>query len=95
MSNNPIHRANVFVTMWRPSFVFGLPRDYLFISAFITLVTWPIHQNFIFCLVLYLPMWILGYIKGKSDPEFLSVHLVKIFKLKKTKGTFNGNEYLP
>lgn len=101
---NSTDRMIVYGTLWKPVFVFGLPRDYLLTISIISTAIWPItrlfakKQSLFVAFIVFFLFWIIGRFKSKRDPEFFTVWLVKLFRIKKTNFTLNkfkGNMYFP
>jgi type IV secretory pathway VirB3-like protein len=79
--------------MWTPPSVWGVPREYLAVISFCSLIIWPITENILLCPLLFIPLWVFGYFRSKEDPEFMAVRIIKYGKIK-VQGK-EGNEYYP
>lgn len=82
---------------------FRLPRDYAIFLLVACVSAWPILHIFfgngIFGMlgaaVLFGLGWLFGFFRGRRDPEFFSVWIIRIFKIQLTgERGFNGNRYI-
>lgn len=74
--------------------VIGVPRDYLmFLLFFSALTTVFIHPFFSAGLAVI--GWLVGQILVKNDQYFMTIWIVKKFRIGVTRGGNDGNEYLP
>lgn len=90
MAENSKDRRNVYESMWRPIKVFGLPRDYFYVIGVVIPLLWGMTQSFLISFGVFSAMYVYGYFKSQKDPEFMLVHLVRLFKLKGKTHKFNG-----
>jgi len=80
--------------MWTPATIRGVPRDYGLVLLLLVGVAIPVLKVLLtipFALLLYA----FGAVMGRRDPEFLTIVIVHVFRIKKTLGEFKGNEYTP
>lgn len=90
MSDSSMDRRNVYEPMWRPVKTAGLPRDYFYILAIMTPLVWFIGQRLIPAALFFVFMYSFGYFKSEKDPEFMLVHLVRVFRIKRRVNKFKG-----
>lgn len=74
--------------------VMGVPRDYLmFLLIGCALTTVFVHP-FISIFFAFIG-WVVGKVLVKNDPYFMTIWIVKRFRIGVTRGGEKGNEYLP
>lgn len=100
-------RALLLSVLWSKRMVFKVPLEYLYFVGAITAVSLIIINTLMIFDLANIPFplfwgagvgmifYTIGYIWAKIDPEFFGIYYTKIFKIGKTKGSFNGNRYLP
>lgn len=90
MATSSNDRRNVYEPMWRPVKTAGLPRDYFYILAVVTPLVWFISQRLTPAILVFLSLYAFGYFKSEKDPEFMLVHLVRVFKIKRKVRKYKG-----
>ena len=74
--------------------VLGVPRDYLmFLLIGCALTTVVVHP--LISAVLAFIGWVVGKILVRHDQYFMTIWIVKRFRIGVTRGGKDGNEYLP
>jgi type IV secretory pathway VirB3-like protein len=88
------HRATIYPTCWKKTMVLGVPRDFLmFLLLACALTTVFVHP--LISIGFALIGWAIGKLMVKHDPFFMTVWIVKRFRIGVTRGGNDGNEYLP
>ena len=85
----------------------GVPWDYLLFALCASAVISPLIGLFLkyvlgvnaggmpLLLFVFAIFGAYGRIRAKDDPEFFTIHLIKINKMPRTKGDYKGNVYHP
>lgn len=93
-------RAIVYPTLWAPIMLKGVPRDWAFfclgIWIFVILIAGFAGLPFPQLIGLFVAALFMvgGWIAAMFDPEFFSIVLVNMFKIRKTKGSKGGNYHV-
>lgn len=76
MQTEEINVHPIFAGMTRPPMFLGITVDYLMATALITIMLFMM-TNSAKCLIMYIPLHIIGWIGCKFDPNFFRVFLKK------------------
>ena len=72
----------MFKALVRPNLIYGIPREYFFLSGFFSIVVWMATNNMIAGLgsmLIWLP---LGFVWAKVDPDFMGIYMAKYITIK-------------
>lgn len=93
-------RANQYGSIWGPTLVKGLPRDYLVVLVLVCCI-FGFALFFFFRAAVFVALglaalgWLYGWWRARKDPEFVTIWIRKL-KLGNTKDrNGRGNVYFP
>lgn len=85
----------IYPTLARRQLFYGVPRDYAVIVVIAIVLCNLLARNIFVGVGAGAVLWGLGAWASKHDTEFVTVFIVKILKIKRTKGPgrYSGNRY--
>lgn len=72
----------VFKALVRPNLIYGIPREYFYLSGFCSIIVWIAANNIMvgfLSLIIWLP---LGFMWARVDPDFMAIYIAKYIRIK-------------